>query len=66
MDGDVEKSLSMDDGPPNTCDDEREPSPKSTVEPAPLGYRKHDRFYMDSRTIKLVVRLSMRACRRQG
>ncbi|KAL1663709.1 hypothetical protein GGF50DRAFT_115801 [Schizophyllum commune] len=55
VDGDVEKSSSMDDGPPNTCDDEREPAPKSTVEPAPLGYRKHDRFYMDSRTIKLVL-----------
>ncbi|KAL1722937.1 hypothetical protein EV715DRAFT_192186 [Schizophyllum commune] len=54
-DGDVETPSSMDDGLPNTCDAEREPAPNSTEEPAPSGHRKHDRFYLDPRTIKLVL-----------
>ncbi|KAL1705227.1 hypothetical protein EV121DRAFT_290655 [Schizophyllum commune] len=48
VNGDVEKPSPADDGPPNTCDDEREPAPKSTM-------GKHDRFYLDPRTIKLVL-----------
>ncbi|KAI4520804.1 hypothetical protein K525DRAFT_202782 [Schizophyllum commune Loenen D] len=55
VDGNVEKPSSMDDGLPNTCDDEREPAPNSTEEPAFSGQRKHDRFYLDPRTIKLVL-----------
>lgn len=66
VDGDVEKPSPTDDGPPSTCDDERESTPTSILEPAPSDHRKHDRFYMDPRTIKLVVRPSMRACRWTG
>ncbi|KAI5897007.1 uncharacterized protein SCHCODRAFT_02698332 [Schizophyllum commune H4-8] len=55
VDGDVEKPSPTDDGAQSTCDDECEPAPKSPVEPAPPDHRKHDRFYMDPRTIKLVL-----------